>query len=176
MGLSVIEPSKLDPHLQLLATLYLVLQQVRREGLMSIESDIDQPRKSELFTAIAPFDEANAAIYTVVCDVLRLIVGGNLDLGDMTRYLAAARKTAGLAAEQHSLLDVLELTLIPTLNGTAQQVAVEFGRQGMPASVKPGFAEFEDFLRDIRRKKNSLMTRVETDQALEGFFAGLVKP
>ncbi len=169
MRLSVIEPSKLDPHLQLLATLFLVLQQICREGLMSIESDIDQPRKSESFTSIAPFDEANAAIYTVVCDALRLMVGGNLDLGDMTRYLTAARKTAGLAAEQHSLFDVLELTLLSVLNGAAPQVAVEFGRHGVPASVKPGFTEFEDFL----RKKSTLMTRAETDKALETFFAGL---
>jgi flagellar motor component MotA len=175
MGLFSIKNKKIEAHLQLLGTLYLILQKVRKEGLISIEEDIEQPRKSPCFIATAPFDDVNAAVYTVLCDVLRLMVGGTLNTEIMSRYLAAARKTAGLTENQLSLFDALELTIIAILEGCAPQVAVEFGRQGIPAKLKPDFNEFEDFLRAIRTRTNNIMNRDETDAALVNFFDGIDK-
>ena len=42
----------LDPHLQLLGRLFLVLQMIRKEGLMSVEKDAENPRESKLFNAL----------------------------------------------------------------------------------------------------------------------------
>ncbi|MFZ4535464.1 hypothetical protein [Propionivibrio sp.] len=173
MSVFSMKPRKPEVHMQLLGTIFLILNQVRREGLMSIEGPIDDPEKSSLFTAIAGFDKPNAAIYTVLCDALHLMVGGNLDPQDMARYLVAARKTTGLSEPQQSLFDSLELALIATLEGKAPQVAVEFGRQGIPAKIKPGYNEFEDFLRKIRTQNNSVMNREESDAALVSFFDGI---
>jgi flagellar motor component MotA len=140
---------------------------------MSIEMDIERPRESELFTAIAEFDDSNAVIYTVMCDALRLMVGGNLDTGRMARYLASARKTSDISKKQESLFDALESTILAILDGCAPSIAVEFGRQCIPANLKPSFNEFEDYLRDLRQRKDSVMTSEETDVSLVSFFAGI---
>jgi flagellar motor component MotA len=173
MGAFAMKPKKPEAHLQLLVTLFLIFQKSRREGLMSIEMDIERPRDSALFTAIAEFDEGNAVIYTVLCDALCLIVGGNLETGGMTRYLASARKTSGLSNKQESLFDALESSILTILNGCAPAIAVEFGRQCIPANLKPSFIEFEDYLRTLRQRKDSVMTSEETDASLVSFFAGI---
>ena len=173
MGVFGMNPKKPEAHLQLLATLFLIFQKSRREGLMSIEMDIERPRESELFTAIGEFDASNAAIYTVLCDALRLIVGGNLETSEMARYLASARKTSDLSKKQESLFDALESSILAILDGCAPSVAVEFGRQCIPANLKPSFNEFEDYLRTLRRRKDSVMKPEETDASLVRFFAGI---
>jgi len=166
-------PKKPEAHLQLLMTLFLIFQKSRREGLMSIEMDVERPRESSLFTAIAEYDEGNAVIYTVLCDALRLIIGGNLETGGMTRYLASARKTSDLAKKQESLFDALESSISAILDGCAPSIAVEFGRQCIPANLKPSFSGFEDYLRALRQRKDSVMTSEEADASLVSFFAGI---
>lgn len=173
MGAFAVKPKKPETHLQLLVTLFLIFQKIRREGLMAIEMDVERPRDSALFTAIAEFDDGNAVIYTVMCDALRLIVGGNLETGWMTRYLASARKTSDLSKKQESLFDALESSILAILDGINPSVAVEFGRQCIPANLKPSFNEFEDYLRDLRQRKDSGMTSEETDASLVRFFAGI---
>ena len=167
------KPKKPEAHLQLLVTLFLIFQKIRRKGLMSIEMDIERPRESEMFTAIGEFDEGNTVIYTAMCDALRLMVGGNLETGEMTRYLASARKTSDLSKKQVSLFDALESSILAILDGINPSVAVEFGRQCIPANLKPSFNEFEDYLRSLHQRKDSTMTSEETDASLVRFFAGI---
>lgn len=173
MGAFAGKPKKPEAHLQLLVTLFLIFQKSRREGLMDIETDVERPKDSTLFTAIAEFDDGNAVIYTVLCDALRLILTGNMDTGGMTRYLASARKTSDLSKKQESLFDALESSILAILAGCAPSIAVEFGRQCIPANLKPSFNEFEDYLRALRQRKDSVMTSEETDASLVSFFAGI---
>lgn len=79
MSLTVVKTDPIDPHMQLLGTLYLVLRKVRLHGLMSIEEDIERPEDSEAFSGVSGYDTANEPVYTFVRDVLRLMVGGNLN-------------------------------------------------------------------------------------------------
>lgn len=51
---------------------------------------------------------------------------------------------------------------------------MEFGRQCIPANLKPSFSEFEDYLRALSQRKDSMLTREETDASLVSFFAGIV--
>lgn len=164
---------KPEAHLQLLVTIFLIFQKARREGLMSIETDIERPRESALFTAIGEFDESNAIIYTVLCDALRLMVSGTLNIALMTRYLVSARRTSDLSEKQESLFDALVASILTSLDGCAPAIAVEFGRQCIPANLKPGFSEFEDYLRALRQRKDSMLTSEETDAILVRFFAGI---
>ena len=173
MGVFAMNPKKPEAHLQLLVTLFLIFQKIRREGLMSIEMDIERPRESELFTAIGEFDASNAAIYTVLCDALRLMVSGNLENGGMTRYLTSARKTSDLSKKQESLFDALESSILTILDGCAPSIAVDFGRQCIPANIKPTFNELEDYLRTLRQSKDSLLSSEESDAILVRFFAGI---
>ena len=171
MTLTLIKNSSRNAHMQLLGTLFLLLRKVRVNGLMSVEDDIERPQDSALFAAIAPFDAPNATVYTFFCDVMRLMVGGNLNAEEMSAYMAAYRKTTVVEGFQDSMLEVVRLTLTAALQGYAPQVAVEFGRQGFPAAIKPCFGELEDYLRELQRSPEPNAENV--DAQLDAFFDGI---
>ena len=155
---------KVNSHLQLLGTLYLLMNKARKSGFMSIEMDVEQPKQSPVFTAIAAFDHANAVVYTFVCDVWRLIVGGNLEVRALERYMAAYRNTANLNQEQRTLFDTAQLVMIAFVEGYAPSICIEHGRQGIPAKRKPNFLELEDFIRAIGRAPEPSQENMEARQ------------
>lgn len=67
-----------EMYMDLMALLYDVLVKVRKEGLMTIESDVDEPHKSTLF-AKYPRILADHHVLEFITDYLRLMVGGNLN-------------------------------------------------------------------------------------------------
>ena len=67
-----------EMYLELLSLLYDLLAKVRKEGLMSIESDVEAPDQSPVFTKYPMILEDHHAMDFLV-DYLRLMVGGNLN-------------------------------------------------------------------------------------------------
>jgi chemotaxis protein MotA len=65
-------------YLELLALLSEILTKARKEGLMSIESDVDAPLESPVFTKY-PGIMADHHVIEFITDYLRLMVSGNLD-------------------------------------------------------------------------------------------------
>jgi len=65
-------------YMDLMALLYDILAKVRKEGLMTIESDVEEPEKSALFTKY-PRVLSNKRVLEFLTDYLRLMVGGNLN-------------------------------------------------------------------------------------------------
>lgn len=65
-------------YMELLALLFEVLAKVRKEGLMSIESDTDDPHQSPLFSKY-PMILSDHHMIEFLTDYLRLMVGGNLN-------------------------------------------------------------------------------------------------
>jgi chemotaxis protein MotA len=65
-------------YMDLMALLYDILSKVRKEGLMTIENDVEEPAKSALFTKY-PRVIANQDLTEFLTDYLRLMVGGNLN-------------------------------------------------------------------------------------------------
>jgi chemotaxis protein MotA len=65
-------------YMELLALLFEILSKVRREGLMSIEQDVEQPESSALF-AKYPVIQSDHHLIEFITDYLRLMVGGNLN-------------------------------------------------------------------------------------------------
>lgn len=65
-------------YLDLLSLLYEILAKVRKEGLMSIESDIDAPDQSPVFSKYPSIAGDHHAV-EFLSDYLRLMVGGNLN-------------------------------------------------------------------------------------------------
>ena len=61
-------------YLELLALLYDILAKVRKEGLMSIEADVDNPEQSPIFTKY-PRILADHHAMEFLTDYLRLMVG-----------------------------------------------------------------------------------------------------
>jgi len=65
-------------YMDLLAMLFEILSKVRKEGLMSIENDIENPDSSAIF-AKYPKIMHDHHVMEFVCDYLRMMVGGNLN-------------------------------------------------------------------------------------------------
>jgi len=77
---SVFKGSKYNKalYLELLCMLYEVLAKVRKEGLMSIEGDVETPHESALF-AKYPKVSADHHVMEFLTDYLRLMVSGSLN-------------------------------------------------------------------------------------------------
>ena len=67
-----------DLYMELMSLMFDVLSKVRKEGLMSIEGDIDSPSESPLFSKY-PSVLADHHIVEFMTDYLRLMVSGNMD-------------------------------------------------------------------------------------------------
>jgi len=65
-------------YMELMTLLYEILGKIRKEGLMSIEVDVDDPNSSPIFTKY-PGILADHHITEFITDYLRLMVGGNLN-------------------------------------------------------------------------------------------------
>lgn len=65
-------------YMELMSLLFDVLSKVRKEGLMSIEGDIDAPNESPLFSKY-PGVLHNHHVIEFMTDYLRLMVSGNMD-------------------------------------------------------------------------------------------------
>jgi len=65
-------------YMELMTLLFEILSKVRKEGLMSIEGDIDSPEESPIFSKY-PDVLADHHIVEFMTDYLRLMVSGNMD-------------------------------------------------------------------------------------------------
>lgn len=61
----------------LLGLMYALLNKARQQGLMSLETDVDEPENSPIFTAY-PTILANHHVTEFICDYFRLIITSNL--------------------------------------------------------------------------------------------------
>ena len=75
-----------DAYVDLLKLVFDLLVKARKEGLLAIESDIENPAKSELFSRY-PSIVADHHMLEFITDCLRLMVGGNLDPTELESLL-----------------------------------------------------------------------------------------
>lgn len=66
-------------YLTLINLMYTILTKIRQSGGLSIESDIDNPKESELFKQY-PLILANPKICDFITDYLRLMISGNMNV------------------------------------------------------------------------------------------------
>jgi chemotaxis protein MotA len=67
-----------EMYMELMSLMFDVLSKVRKEGLMSIEGDIEVPEQSPVFSKY-PMVLADHHIVEFITDYLRLMVSGNMD-------------------------------------------------------------------------------------------------
>jgi chemotaxis protein MotA len=65
-------------YMALMALLYDILSKIRKEGMMAIEADIEDPEKSALFQKHATVS-GDHHLTEFVCDYLRMMVSGNMN-------------------------------------------------------------------------------------------------
>lgn len=64
-------------YMELLSLLYALLNKARRDGLMAVESDIEDPQQSAIFTAYPGILKDNLLV-DFICDYMRIMVSGNM--------------------------------------------------------------------------------------------------
>lgn len=69
---------KKQTYMDLLSLMNNLFAKARKEGLMALEADIDEPEQSEIFKQF-PKLAANHHLIDFICDYLRLMVGGNMN-------------------------------------------------------------------------------------------------
>lgn len=71
-----------------LKMMYELLQKARKEGLVALETDIEDPEKSPLFSKYKDFVTDHHAS-NFVCDTLRMAVSGGVEVFDLDQMLEA---------------------------------------------------------------------------------------
>ena len=84
----VLTGSKLDKrrYLALLKMMYVFLNKVRKEGLLSVENDVEKPKESAIFKAFPEFLADHHAL-NFVCDTLRMAITGGVEPFDMDQMM-----------------------------------------------------------------------------------------
>lgn len=75
LGLAKPSPHNKALYMEVLGLLFKIFNKARREGLMSIEADVEDPHASELFNS-APLVAADHHAIDFICDYLRLMISG----------------------------------------------------------------------------------------------------
>ena len=171
-------------HVAWLSCLFAVVSKVRKEGLMSIENDVEEPSHED--SVFARFPQVNRQPYLeFATDVLRMMVAGNLCAAEMQVYAECAIEGLRQAGAEHfrervdeSLLKTIWMTLWASMNGYAPQTAIEIGRQAVPVKYKPSFVELERVSKEVRcsyQKDVQSEGKKESglDGAVERFIASL---
>ncbi|MGA3105070.1 MAG: flagellar motor stator protein MotA [Terriglobales bacterium] len=71
-----------------LKMMYELLQKARKEGLVALESDIEEPDKSPLLSKYKDFTKNHHAV-AFVCDTMRMAVSGGVEVFDLDQMLEA---------------------------------------------------------------------------------------
>ncbi len=81
-----------DTYMELMALMYDMLTKVRKEGLMSIEGDIENPTESPVFSKY-PKIMADHHVVEFMTDYLRIMVSGNLNAMEIENLMDVELET-----------------------------------------------------------------------------------
>lgn len=126
-------------YMELLALLYDILQKARKEGLMSIEKDVEEPDKSPLFQKY-PNVGTDHHVTDFITDYLRMMVSGNLNAHEIESLMDAELDTHH--AEAHAPVAALARLAgaLPAFGIVAAVLGVvnTMGSVGQPPAVLGG--------------------------------------
>jgi len=128
-----------DRYLELLAMLFDILSKARKEGLMAIESDIENPEASPLFQKY-PTVGTDHHVLEFITDYLRLMVSGNLNAHEIEAIMDSEIDTHH--AEEHGAVAALQRLAgaLPAFGIVAAVLGVvnTMGSVGQPPAVLGG--------------------------------------
>ncbi|MDD2720992.1 MAG: flagellar motor stator protein MotA [Gallionella sp.] len=81
-----------DTYMELMALMYELLTKVRKEGLMSIEGDIEKPEDSPIFSKY-PKIVSDHHVVEFITDYLRIMVSGNLNAMEIENLMDVELET-----------------------------------------------------------------------------------
>jgi chemotaxis protein MotA len=126
-------------YMELMAMLYDILQKARKEGLMSIENDVESPHESPLFKKYAVVGSDHHVV-EFVTDYLRMMVSGNLNAHEIESLMDSEIETHH--HEAHSAVAALQRLAgaLPAFGIVAAVLGVvnTMGSVGQPPAVLGG--------------------------------------
>ena len=126
-------------YMELMALLYDILQKARKEGLMSIEKDVEEPQSSPLFQKY-PGVGNDHHVTEFITDYLRMMVSGNLNAHEIESLMDSEIETHH--AEAHAPVAALARLAggLPAFGIVAAVLGVinTMGSVGQPPAVLGG--------------------------------------
>lgn len=126
-------------YLELMALLYDILQKARKEGLMAIEKDVEEPEQSEIFKKYATVGSDHHVV-EFVTDYLRMMVSGNLNAHEIESLMDSEIETHH--NEEHAAVAALQRVAggLPAFGIVAAVLGVvnTMGSVGQPPAVLGG--------------------------------------
>ena len=126
-------------YLELLALLYDILQKARKEGLMSIEKDVEEPHSSPLFQKY-PNVGNDHHVTEFITDYLRMMVSGNLNAHEIESLMDSEIETHH--QEEHAAVAAIQRMAgaLPAFGIVAAVLGVvnTMGSVGQPPAVLGG--------------------------------------
>jgi len=123
-------------YMELLALLYDVLQKARKEGLMSIEKDVEDPHNSPLFQKY-PNVGKDHHVTEFITDYLRMMVSGNLNAHEIESLMDSEIETHH--QEEHAAVAAIQRMAgaLPAFGIVAAVLGVvnTMGSVGQPPAV-----------------------------------------
>jgi chemotaxis protein MotA len=126
-------------YMELLALLYDILQKARKEGLMAIEKDVEEPESSPLFLRY-PTVGTDHHVTEFITDYLRMMVSGNLNAHEIESLMDSEIETHH--AEEHAAVAAIARLAggLPAFGIVAAVLGVvnTMGSVGQPPAVLGG--------------------------------------
>jgi chemotaxis protein MotA len=126
-------------YMELMALLFDILQKARKEGLMSIEKDVEEPASSPLFRKYATVGSDHHVV-EFITDYLRMMVSGNLNAHEIESLMDSEIETHH--HEQHAPVAALTRLAgaLPAFGIVAAVLGVvnTMGSVGQPPAVLGG--------------------------------------
>lgn len=122
-------------YISVLQMMFALLNKVRRAGMLSIESDIEQPEESLIFKEHADFLGDHHAV-AFVCDTMRMVVTGGVDPFDMDQMMDLDMEVQHRCAHQPVSSLMTAADSLPGLGIVAAVlgVVITMGALGGPAA------------------------------------------
>jgi chemotaxis protein MotA len=126
-------------YMDLLALLYDILQKARKEGLMAIEKDVEDPHNSEIFKKYGDVGHDHHVV-EFITDYLRMMVSGNLNAHEIESLMDSEIDTHH--QEEHAAVAAIQRVAggLPAFGIVAAVLGVikTMGSVGQPPAVLGG--------------------------------------
>ena len=153
-----------ETYISWLVMLGALLDQARRCGLLSIDTDVHMPRQSTIFINFPATEHSPYRDFAF--DILQLICDGYLEAEDLKIYADTAVQSYQQTDIDRDLMQCIWLTIWGAAKGFPPRIAVEYGRQAMPASIKISKTELQNQLQAYLCKDLPQDTNAKLDSAV----------
>jgi chemotaxis protein MotA len=126
-------------YMELMALMFDILQKARKEGLMAIEKDVEEPEQSEIFKKYATVGSDHHVV-EFITDYLRMMVSGNLNAHEIESLMDSEIETHH--HEEHAAVAAIQRIAggLPAFGIVAAVLGVvnTLGSVGQPPAVLGG--------------------------------------